>query len=66
MILDPFLNFANKNISVCVCVCVCVCACTHTRAHAPPTHVDISVNLLHTCLQTIHHVSSRILDKVES
>ena len=60
MILDPFLNFANKNISVCVCVCVCV------RTHVPPTHVDISVNLFHTCLQTIHHVSSRILDKVKS
>ena len=57
MILHLFLNFANKNI----CVCVCVCVCT-TRL----PHVDISENLFHTCLQTIHHMSSRVLDKAES
>lgn len=48
-------------------VCVCVCARVHTRACTTPLpHVDISVNLFHTCLQTIHHVSSRVLDKAES
>ena len=50
-----------------MCVCVCVCARVHTRACTTPLpHVDISVNLFHTCLQTIHHVSSRVLDKAES
>ena len=48
-------------------MCVCVCACVHARACTTPLpHVDISVNLFHTCLQTIHHVSSRVLDKAES
>ena len=63
MILDLFLNFANKNICVCVCVCVHthMCACT-----TPLLRVDISVSLFHTCLQTIHRMSSRVLDKAES
>lgn len=61
MILDLFLNFANKNICVCVCVHTHMCACT-----TPLLRVDISVSLFHTCLQTIHRVSSRVLDKAES
>ena len=55
MISDPFLNFANRYVSVCVFVCVCVyeCACTCRYLSEPVPHLP-SDN------------SSRVLDKVES